>query len=101
MKSLIDRDHETLDDLMCGYEIIQFKDGFRFSIDAVLLAHFASVKEHDVAADFCSGSGVVAFLVMAHKKPKKVSCVEIQPQYCDLIKRSIAHNSLEEKIGSG
>ncbi len=98
MKNLIDIELETLDDLMCGYKVIQYKKGFRFSIDAVLLAHFASVKENDEAADFCSGSGVVAFLIMAHKKPAKVSCVEIQPEYCDIIERSIILNELDDKM---
>ncbi len=98
MKSSIDFKNETLDDLMCGYKVVQPKLGFRFSIDAVLLAHFASAKETDVAVDFCSGSGVVALLIMAHKKPRKISCVEIQPSYSELIEKSVSYNGLEGKI---
>ena len=98
MKSIINEKIETLDDLMCGLSVIQPKAGFRFSIDAVLLAHFADVKKGDMAVDFCSGSGVVAFLVMAHHKPEKVLCVDIQPHFCELIKRSVAYNGLVGKV---
>ncbi len=98
MKSLIDENLETLDDLMCGYKVIQYKNGFRFSLDAVLLSHFATIKDNDTVADFCSGSGVVAILVLAHNKPQKVSCIEIQPEYCEIIDRSIAFNSLGNKM---
>jgi tRNA1(Val) A37 N6-methylase TrmN6 len=98
MKSLIDENTETLDDLMCGFSVIQPKTGFRFSLDAVLLAHFAGVKAGDVAADICSGCGVVAFLLLAHKRPGKVFCVEIQPVFCGLITRSAKYNGVEGKI---
>jgi len=98
MKCLIDENIETLDDLLCGYSLIQPKNGFRFSIDAVLLSHFATIRKKDVAVDFCSGSGVVAFLTLAHKQPEKVLCVEIQPSLCDLINRSVVYNALEGKI---
>lgn len=100
MKSLINKETETLDDLLCGYEIFQPKDGFRFSIDAVLLAHFAKVKSTDIVVDFCSGSGVVAFLINAHKKPSKITCVEIQALYYKLINKSIAYNNLKDSIYS-
>lgn len=41
------RDDETLDDLQLkGIHIIQKKKGFRFGVDAVLLANFAKVKKN-------------------------------------------------------
>lgn len=100
MKSLIDFDNETLDDLLCGYKVIQPKKGFRFSIDAVLLAHFTSVKKNDITVDFCSGSGVVAFLITAHKKPAKITCIEIQQSYKNLIDKSLTYNKLEDKVSA-
>ena len=98
MNSLIDKDHETLDDLLCGYKVIQPKSKFRFSIDAVLLAHFASVKKRDICVDFCSGCGVIAFLLVAHNDISNVTCIEIQQYFADMIERSIKYNSSEDKI---
>ena len=100
MSEVFDSAKETLDDLMCGYELIQTKSGFRFSLDAVLLAHFTGMKKNDIAADFCSGSGVVAFLVLAHKAPCKVTCIEIQESLCLLIERSAKLNSVQDKISA-
>lgn len=98
MKSIIDEEIETLDDLMCGYKVIQPISKFRFSIDAVLLAHFVKIKNNDVVVDFCSGSGVVAFLMCAHNELLKVTCLEIQPFFCNMINRSIKYNKLESKV---
>ena len=98
MNTLIDENTETLDDLMCGLYVVQPKEGFRFSIDAVLLAHFAQIKRGAQTADFCSGSGVVALLSIAHNSPRKVICVEIQPEYAALISKSIEYNKLEDKM---
>jgi tRNA1(Val) A37 N6-methylase TrmN6 len=98
MKSIINTEHETLDDLMCGYKVVQPAKKFRFSIDAVLLAHFAKIKKNDIVVDFCSGSGVIAFLMCAHSELKEVTCLEIQPFFCDMINRSIEYNGLKERV---
>ncbi|MBQ1268993.1 MAG: hypothetical protein IIY09_00740, partial [Clostridia bacterium] len=34
---------------------------YRFTSDSVLLSRFATPKKNDVIADFCAGSGIVAF----------------------------------------
>ncbi len=98
MNCYIDKENETLDDLMCGIHIIQPKSKFRFSIDAVLLSHFTTIKNDDLVIDFCSGSGIVAFLLCAHTKLKKITCIEIQSSFCEMIERSIGRNNLEDKI---
>lgn len=98
MNYLIDENNVTLDDLMCGYKIIQPKNGFRFSLDAVLLAHFTAIKKNDIVVDFCAGSGVIALLICAHNDIKKITCFEIQLKFCDLIKKSIELNYLQDKI---
>ncbi len=100
MSEIFDPSTETLDDLMCGYELIQNKSGFRFSLDAVLLAHFTGMKKNDMAADFCSGSGVIAFLALAHKSPSNITCIEIQENLCSLIDRSAKLNNVQDKISA-
>lgn len=45
-KKLLIREDETLDDLQLNnIFVIQKKSGFRFGMDAVLLANFATIKK--------------------------------------------------------
>ncbi len=90
---------ERIDDLQLGgFKIIQNKNLFCFSIDSVLLAHFATVKKGDRVMDLCSGNGIVPILLCANKSPKEVVGVEVLEKSYDLAKRSIALNNLEEKV---
>lgn len=90
---------ERIDDLECaGYGIIQSERHFRFSMDPVLLAHFATVRRGDRVADLCSGSGVIPLLLSAHTEAAHITAVEIQEYFCDMARRSIAMNHQEERI---
>jgi tRNA1Val (adenine37-N6)-methyltransferase len=58
------KENETIDDLQYkGLRIIQKKDGFRFGLDAVLLANFADVKKNDTVIDLGSGTGIIPILI--------------------------------------
>lgn len=96
---LLNKD-ETLEDLLIdGLKIIQNKNLYRFSSDAVLLSKFASFKKGDVVADFCAGSGIVGLHFYAlNKEVKRVDGYEIQPELADTFQRSIEYNRLEDVI---
>ena len=52
---------ETLDSLFGGgVELYQSRAGYRFSLDAVLLAHFVEVKERVRVVDLGAGNGALA-----------------------------------------
>ena len=54
------REGERVDDLqLAGLRILQKDSGFRFGMDAVLLADFARVEERDRCADFGTGTGIL------------------------------------------
>ena len=58
MSNWILKENERLDDLIRdGMKIIQRTDGFCFSIDSVLLAHYVSIKNKDKIADLGTGTG--------------------------------------------
>lgn len=59
------------DMLIDGLKIVQDTRLYRFTSDSVLLSRFARAKNGDTVADFCSGSGVVAFHFYAVNKEKK------------------------------
>lgn len=89
---------ETIEDLGSGYKIIQNNDGFKFGTDAVLLSDFANIKPNDVVMDLCTGTGIIPLLLHQKKKPKHISALEIQTEVCEMAKRSIALNGLEDDI---
>lgn len=55
-------EYEQIEDMLIGgLKIVQDTRLYRFTSDSVLLSRFARAKKNDVVADFCSGSGIVAF----------------------------------------
>ncbi len=80
-------------------EIIQSDLTFSFSVDAILLAHFAQVSSSRIKqiADFCTGNGVIPLLLSA-KTTAHIHGIEIQPQVADMAARSVTHNGLNEQI---
>ncbi len=90
---------ERLDDLMRGQmRIIQNPDMFCFGTDAVLLADFAGVQGAETVCDLGSGSGILPLLIAARARPRRIDAVEIQAQLCEMMRRSVALNSLEDLI---
>ena len=60
---------ERLDDLqLAGMRILQKEAGFRFGMDAVLLADFARVEARDTVADFGTGTGILPVLLRGRGK---------------------------------
>ena len=58
------KENERLDDLLFNdMHIIQNKNEYCFTSDAVLLANFAKAKKTDKVVDLCSGSGIVGILM--------------------------------------
>ena len=65
-------DGETVDDLQNGLYIIQKTNGFKFGVDAVLLADFAKDMRAGRCADLCTGSGIVPLLLSMEENRGKV-----------------------------
>ena len=55
-----------------GWGLYQRRGGLRFSIDAVLLAHFVQGCERAQILDACTGTGVVAFILAARFPQAKI-----------------------------
>jgi len=91
--------NERIDDLMTdtGLKIIQSRDVFSFSLDAVLLSRFANVPKYGRIVDLCSGNGVIPIL-LTYRTKAKIDAVEIQPRLADMARRSVAMNGLDEQV---
>lgn len=90
---------ERIDDLgLKNLKLIQNTDYFCFGTDAVLLSDFATVKPGFDVVDLCSGNGIIPVLLCGKTKAKKITGIEIQKENCDLARRSIKLNGLEDKV---
>ncbi|QKS48903.1 tRNA1(Val) (adenine(37)-N6)-methyltransferase (plasmid) [Paenibacillus cellulosilyticus] len=89
---------ERLDDLMTKeLQIIQSRDVFSFSMDAVLLARFASVPPRGRVIDLCTGNGVIPML-LSTRTQAAIDAVEIQPRLAGMAQRSVKFNKLDNQI---
>lgn len=90
---------ETLDDLILGnMKIIQATRGYRFSLDAVLLAHFPKFTGVSRVVDLGTGNGVIPLLLAVRAPEVRISGVEIQPAMVDRARRSVRLNGLANRI---
>lgn len=89
----------VVEDLGVGeLKIIQSDNLYKFTSDAVLLSRFARVKNGDVVADLCSGSGIVGLHLYGEnaKKIKSVTMFEMQKPLYDMSLESVKINKLEK-----
>ena len=89
------KSNERLDDLQFNnLFIIQEKDGYCFTSDAISLANFVKAKKNSKMVDLCSGSGVIGILAHAKNNASKTILVEIQNTLADMSKRTLEYNTI-------
>lgn len=88
----------TLEDLQNGFWIRQYKKGFRFGIDAVLLSGYAAVKRNESVLDLGSGTGIIPLLLASKTKSQKIRGIELFPDNVSLARENISLNSLENRV---
>jgi tRNA1Val (adenine37-N6)-methyltransferase len=90
---------ETRDEILNGLvRVYQKKRGYRFSIDALLVAHFVCLKSRGKAIDLGTGSGIVP-LILVQRFPGTVwTGLEIQTEMAELAEKNVQHNGLTERI---
>ncbi|OEH84325.1 hypothetical protein BHU72_11000 [Desulfuribacillus stibiiarsenatis] len=88
-----------MDDLLDGMKIIQSKDVFSFSTDAVLVASFtrldASAKK---VIDLGTGTGIIPLLLSKRYPRLQMIGLEIQERLADMSRRSVEFNNLSDRI---
>ena len=79
-------------------KVYQFEEGFKFSLDSVLLAEFAEIKKSDnKIIDLCTGNAVIPILLY-QKYQKDIYGVEIQKEIAELASDSVLYNKMEKHI---
>ncbi|MEJ2691305.1 MAG: methyltransferase [Deltaproteobacteria bacterium] len=76
----------------------QHAKGYRFSVDAVLLAHFVHPSSGSRILDLGAGCGIIS-LILAYRPPELIlSALELQEPLADLCRANVRENRLEKKI---
>ncbi len=91
------REDEVLEKLgLAEYYILQKKEGYRFTIDPILLAGFTETGYHDKILDLGTG-GDSPFLLQKNNREKELLIIgiDIQREYIDIALRSKKINKTE------
>lgn len=93
-------EYEVLEDMLIdGLKVVQDTRLYRFTSDSVLLSRFAKAKKGDKVADFCAGSGIVAFHFYALNRGKieglEFTLFEMQKELSDLSEKTARINGFE------
>jgi tRNA1Val (adenine37-N6)-methyltransferase len=91
---------ETFDTLFGGkIRLVQEKNGYRFSLDAILLAGFVRLRGGERVVDLGTGIGIVP-LILAQKGEGggEIVGVEIQEKLAELAQTNVHNNGLEDII---
>ncbi len=90
---------ETLEQLKIGrLHFVQPKRGYRFSLDAVLLADFVSAKPKERLIDLGTGSGIIPLLLSVLTPVREIVGFELQDRLVRFARRNVALNALDERI---
>ena len=68
-----------------------------FGTDAILLADFSNPKKKETLCDLGTGCGIIP-LLWSKKETGDITAVDIQPDACGQLRRSLALNGLEDRV---
>jgi tRNA1Val (adenine37-N6)-methyltransferase len=90
---------EQIDAVLDGrLRIIQSRRGYRFSVDALLLADFTSITPGDVVVDLGAGCGIISLLLAEQGQAGSIVGLELQEELASQAKRNAVLNGLEKCI---
>jgi tRNA1Val (adenine37-N6)-methyltransferase len=90
---------ETLDSLLHGkLSLIQKQDGYRVSVDAVLLADWVDCGPGDRLVDLGTGCGVIPLILHRTRAFESVLGVEIQHDLAEIARRNLRLNHAEDRV---
>jgi len=90
---------ETVDTLFQGrLKFHQSRNGYRFSLDAILLAYFATIKPNGRIADLGTGNGVIPVIISCCYPSIFVLGLEVQEGLAAQARRNAVLNGLSHRI---
>ena len=90
---------ESIDLFMNGrLKLIQSKTGYRFSIDAILLSEFVTIKQGDILVDLGTGCGIISLILLLTRPIGYAFGLEIQPALVNQANRNALLNGFKNKM---
>jgi len=76
----------------------QERVGYRFSIDAVILAHHVRPRPGERVVDLGTGCGIVPLIVAYHHPATHMFGIEIQKELADIADDNVRENGMQETV---
>lgn len=90
---------ETIDELKSyDLRIVQPRDGYRFSLDPLLLCDFAATGDGWRIIDLGAGSGIIPLLLARKSANATIVGIELQDEMAALAGRNVVLNGLSDRI---
>lgn len=87
----------TLDSIR-DIRIYQNKNGYRFSVDALLIFSFINLPRVKKIADLGAGSGIIGILLAKKYPDAEVALIELQKSLARLAEKNIVLNNLDDRV---
>jgi tRNA1Val (adenine37-N6)-methyltransferase len=84
---------ETLDSIK-DITLFQSEDGYRFSVDALLLENFIAAKRLHKGIELGTGSGIISILLAKRHIEARISAVELQAPLAERAQRNVDLNEV-------
>ncbi|MCP4230518.1 MAG: methyltransferase [bacterium] len=83
-----------------GSEVVirQYLDGYRFSIDSVLLAWWCRIPKESGVVDMGTGCGVISMILAAARGFNRITALEIQDELYEICRHNVERNRLDDVI---
>jgi len=76
----------------------QHRSGYRYSIDAIILAGSARVRPRERVLDLGTGCGIIPLLIAFRHPTVRIWAVEIQPELASLAADNVRVNAMNSRI---
>jgi tRNA1Val (adenine37-N6)-methyltransferase len=89
----------TTDTFLDGHiQVKQSRQGYRFSIDAAIVAGHAKPRPNDKTIDLGTGCGIIP-LILAYRYPDiKVFGIEVQEELAEIAALNVEENGLKDRV---
>jgi tRNA1Val (adenine37-N6)-methyltransferase len=92
------RDDELCELFDGRLKLFQQRQGYRFSVDAILLGDFARERVAGSVIDLGTGSGILAVLLSRIEAVKKIAGIEVQEDLAALAQKNISYNGCDDRV---
>ena len=93
-----EQDAGLTDESLDGLRILQPRRGYRYSVDALLLADFARPGPRAKVLELGAGCGVISMLMARAFPGIEVKALEVQEALVRVARMNVSRNQLEERI---